>query len=318
MQYNQNMNEELRNSIKKTLVYFDLANFPLNREELFEYLWQSPKMNFEHFLEQLSALIVGFAEEKGGYIFLKGREETVERRRRSLLISEVKLKFARRAAKKLRFVPYIKAVFVCNSVGTEQASTGSDIDFFIISAPGRVWIVRFFSNLILRLFGLRTYGQKINDRICLSFFVDEKNLSLADLRIAPDDIHFAYWINQMTPIYNPHRLYSKFLSANSWTGSYLPNIISSNRAVCLKEINDAKICNVWRCVWEKMWSSGYGEIVEKEACKLQMLKMKLSVKEKAETRDQSVALDAGVIKLHEKDSRSDYLKNWLESCVGIK
>ena len=69
-------------------------------------------------------------------LFLPGREVTVEKRRERLLISELKMKLACRAAKKIRAVPFVKAIFVCNSVGTEQAKAKGDIDFLLSPRPG--------------------------------------------------------------------------------------------------------------------------------------------------------------------------------------
>lgn len=306
-------------SIFKTLTYFDLASYPLTREELFVYLWQPPRMRYEDFLLSLRGIVAPAAiplplfTEKFGYYFLSGREEVVENRRKKMLISEIKMKAARRAAKKLRAIPFLRAVFVCNSVGAGQATDDSDIDFFIVTAPGRTWIVRFFTNLILRLWGLRTYGNKIKNRICLSFFVDTDHLNLFYLRIAEDDVHFIYWLHQMVPIYDPDSLYDKFLYANSWTENFLPNIKKFSQGGYIRELADSRMGKIWKKSWEKMWQGAYGNLLESQAKQLQMTKMKFSVKEKAKQKDNGVVLGDGVIKLHENDRRSEYRCDWLES-----
>ncbi len=282
--------------------------------------------------------------EKFGYHFLPGRETIVENRRRRLLISEMKMSIARRAAKKLRAVPFLRAVFVCNSVGMGQAEAESDIDFFIVAAPQRIWIVRFFCNLILRLWGLRTYGEKIKNRICLSFFVDEHHLGLSDMRVAEDDIHLAYWLHQMAPIYDPHNLYAKFLRANDWTDKFLPNVIPAGERIqasvipakagicdiamadsrfrgndnCSQEvlyihpIPATRLARLWKTIWQTMWRGAYGDLLENQAKQIQMLKMKFSIKEKARSGDKGVVLGEGVIKLHENDRRAEYRKKWIE------
>ena len=218
----------LDQSIVKTLTYFDLINFPLMHEELFCYLWTPPRIGHAEFMStcgETNYELKAMNYKLGcGYYFLPGRENLIAERQRAAEITDQKLIIARRAVKFIRSVPFLKAIFVCNSVGAAMARAESDIDFFIVSDKNRIWIVRFFTNLILRLFGLRTYGAHQADRICLSFYVDIDHLNLAPWRIADDDIHFAYWLNMMTPVYDPENYYEKFLQANRWVERYLPNL----------------------------------------------------------------------------------------------
>ena len=214
-------------SIYKTIIYFDLFNYPLTKEELFRYLWVHPNVSYEEFCQALQPPIANQAiEVKYGYLFLPGREEIVEIRRRAITPTELKLKKARAATMFISWLPFLRANFVCNSIGAEMTKPDSDIDFFIITEKDKIWFVRFFTNAILRLLGLRTYGEKQSNRVCLSFFVDNRHLNLASWRVAEDDIHFAYWIHQMIPVYDPLNYYKKFLESNYWTRKYLPKLIS--------------------------------------------------------------------------------------------
>ena len=140
----------LKQSIVKTLTYFDLIYYPLTKEELFAYLWRAPYGRYDDFLSVLERPERCW-ESKWGYYFLPGREKKIENRRIRLLHSEQKLKLARRAVKKIRAVPFLRAIFLCNSVASGTAGETSDIDFFIVTAPKRIWLVRFFTNLILRV-----------------------------------------------------------------------------------------------------------------------------------------------------------------------
>ena len=308
----------LEQSVLKTLAYFDISNYPLTKEELYACLWQSPgfapaelchgkpEIEYVDFLEELRIAPI---ETKMGYYFLPGRSDIVENRRKKLLISDLKLKIARKAAKKIRPIPFLKAIFVCNSVGAELAGDDSDIDFLIVTTEKRIWIVRFFCNLILRILGLRTYGSKTKNKICLSFFVDENNLDLSSYRIIDEDIHFAYWIGQMFPVYDPDNFYSKFLSANSWVKKFLSNsapaVIGTERLA----IGDSKVGFIWKKSWEKIWAKAYGDLIEAQARALQLAKLKLSVKNKSEAGG-GVVINDQIIKLHENDTRRDYFEKW--------
>ncbi|MEK7680670.1 MAG: hypothetical protein AAB348_01315 [Patescibacteria group bacterium] len=301
----------LGQSIYKTLCYFDIADYPLTKEELYAFLWQPPAIGYGEFLEKIAQAPV---ESKMSHYFLPGRSETVENRRRKFVVSDLKLNIAKKAAKKIRSVPFLKAIFVCNSVGSEQATEESDIDFLIITSPRRIWIARGFANIILRLFGLRTYGKKIKNKICLSFFVDSDHLNLCSLKAAEDDVHFVYWFQRMLPIYDPENLYSKFLSENDWAKKFTPNMRTNVIGAGERQVENSKLGAIWKKIWETMWRGAYGDLIENQAKQTQWMKIKLAMKEKAEMKDNGVVFADGVIKLHENDTRLNYRDKWEKRC----
>jgi len=306
----------LKSAILRTLAYFDLSNYPLTATEINQWLYQLEAPKYHELLSVLQEMVSqNQLEEKFGFFYLPNREVVVEERRRSLVISELKLKKARRAVKFISHIPFLRAIFVCNTVAAGSALEESDIDFFIIAQAGRIWLVRFFTNLILRFFGLRTYGEKQRDKICLSFFVDTNNLNLSKLQAVEDDIHFAYWSFQMLPIYDPGNYWKKFLSANYWIKKYIPNF--SNNAVYSKIVNAGPISKIWKKIWEVMWFGAYGDLLEKQAREWQILKMKLSIKDKTAIKDNGVVFNEGVIKLHEHDSRSKIKNAWQDKTAQL-
>lgn len=303
-------------AIIKTLAYFDGANFPLTTEELFRYLWQSPSIDRTNVSAALAELVAwGVVATKWGYYFLPGREATIERRRRATVFSDQKLKRARRAAKFIKAVPFLRAVLVANSVGRGVAEAGSDIDFFIIAEKGRIWIVRFFTNLILRMFGLRTYGTKRTDRVCLCFYIDAVHLDLANYRALPEDIHFAYWLQQMAPVYDPDKWYERFLKANHWAAALVPH--QKTRTIA-PEMRLGWLGKMWRGFFEIAWRGVYGSLIEKQAKDIQMMKIKPAVKAKALQKDNGVVLGEGIIKLHEQDTRLVSHEAWVRRVAELE
>ncbi len=302
----------LEQSIFRTISYFDIAHFPLTKEELWRFLWsglrpdKAPAEPGDTFLATLQA--APFLEGKYGYYFLRGQTAHVEERRRAVASIDQKLAKARRAARLISIIPFLRAVFVCNSVGREVAQLESDIDFFIVTETNRLWIVRFFANLLLRLFGLRTYGKRQRDRICLSFFVDRAHLDLSPWRVAPDDAHFAYWILQMVPVYDPGDIYRIFLENNRWLEDYLPNAMP---VLPNKQPSSSGTVGIWRRVWERWWQGAYGDLIEKQAREIQKSLLSRLVKNKAEEKDYGVVIQPGIVKLHENDTRQSYRQAWL-------
>ncbi|TSC84666.1 MAG: Uncharacterized protein G01um101413_50 [Parcubacteria group bacterium Gr01-1014_13] len=305
----------LHQSVVKTLAYFDLADYPLTKEELFYFLWQPPAISYADFLNTLASLNL---ESKFGYYFLSGREQIAEIRRRKLLISERKLKIARRAIKIIRSVPYLRAVFVCNTVGAQQADEASDIDFFIVTEKNRIWITRLFVTFLLSLFGLRRTGKRVKDKICLSFYATTSGLDLAKWRVADDDVHFAYWINQMLPVFDPDNYYTKFLEANSWTKTYLPNLNPAQTSSYLSKIFESRFGKIWKKAWEKMWEGNYGDMINNQAKQIQLSKMKFSGKDINRGEDKGVVISDDVLKFHEKDTRIAYREQWKQKIYAAQ
>lgn len=309
-----NPEQSLRQSIFNTLAYFDLSDYPLTKEELFSFLWQPPAISYPDFLNDIAGLNL---DSKFGFYFLPGREKIVEERRRKLLISEQKLKIAGRAIKIIKAIPFLRAVFVCNTAGSGQANEDSDIDFFIVTEKNRIWITRFFVTLLLELFHLRRVGKRIKNKICLSFYVTTENLDLAKWRVADDDIHFAYWLNQMLPVFDPDNYYLKFLEANSWTKTYLPNLDANQAASYLSRIPESTLGKGWKKAWEKMWEGSYGDMVNNQAKQIQLSKMKFSGKPIDRGEDKGVVINDGVLKFHEKDTRVAYRQEWQKKVEGL-
>lgn len=166
----------LPDSLKQTLAYFDIARVPLTKEELYAYLWNPPQVSYQDFVLFLEgeATQTGLVAQDRGFYFLPGRQQLVGQRQEMVWHSEKKLKIARRAARLIRAVPFVKAIFVCNTVGAGQASEQSDIDFLIITAYRRIWIARLLVTGILQIFGLRRTKKILKIKFALAFICQKK------------------------------------------------------------------------------------------------------------------------------------------------
>ncbi len=303
----------LPESLKQTLVYFDIARVPLTKEELYAYLWNPLQVKYQDFVLFLEgeAVPAGLVAQDRGFYFLPGREALVDQRREMVWFSEKKLKIARRAARLIRAVPFVKAVFVCNTVGAGQASEQSDVDFLIITAHRRIWIARLLVTGILQIFGLRRTKKNIKNKICLSFYLSEKSLDLAEVRVADDDIHFAFWIHQMLPIFDPDNVYELFLQANSWTKKYLPHISAASLRAYAHSVPESVLGSWWKRAWQTMWAGGYGDLINQEAKKIQLSKMKFSARRSEPKTGAGVVISDDMLKFHEEDTRLRYRQEWL-------
>ncbi|MBI2444044.1 MAG: hypothetical protein HYV42_02255 [Candidatus Magasanikbacteria bacterium] len=294
----------LEQSISETLAYFDLLDFPLTKEELWRYLWQAPSGAAAAFAAALNRLKTGgTVAEKFGFHYLAGRGLLIEERRARGLVSEQKRQRASQAARLVGRLPFIRAVFLSSSVAAENAAPESDLDFFIITAPGRLWLARFFANALLRLLGWRVYGRERRDRICLCFFVAANQLDLAPLRVADDDIHFAYWLHQMLPLYDPHHYYDQLIAVNRWTRSYLPNIERPTPPIQ----SELRPSGGKRDDW-----------AERLTRFIQWHWLLPEIKQRANSPDHSVVIAPGALKFHLNDSRERYRQQWRAKIVYFR
>jgi predicted nucleotidyltransferase len=305
--------DETQKAIIKTLSFFSLFSYPLTKEEVFSYLWKV-KIDRNELYKKLEEMTDDeVLVEKYGYHFLPDRDVS-ENRRQHLLESESKLKIARKAAKKISGIPFIRAIFVCNSVAFGTAEQNSDIDLFIVVKKGRLWLARFFSNLLLLLFRLRVGKNRVGDKICLSFYISENNLNLQNIKAVPEDIYLSFWLATLLPLYDPQRIGDKIIKENRWLSELLPNLPES-LSFYIKEVKNIRIKSFFKNILEKTWTGAYGDLMEKQAAEAQKTKLKFSLKEQITP---NIVLDDTMLKFHENDRRREYYEKWKAIYSDIK
>lgn len=133
-------------------------------------------------------------------------------------ISAEKIKRAKRVARFLKLIPFVKSIAITGSVSMNSTSPESDIDLFIISQENRIWLTRILTVFITHLSGQRRYKNKIQNRICLNLYIANKNTVFPIQNIAS-----AHMIARALPIYGKD-IFISFLSANkNWLGEYIGN-----------------------------------------------------------------------------------------------
>ncbi len=311
------MADQLQKSILQTLAFWDIFDQPLTKEELYHRLFNTDNTDFRieytNFFQQLEQLepLPQF-EHKDGFYFLPGRAKIVDIRQLKVKLIEQKMKIARRGIKKLSKIPFVRAVFVCNTVAMGIVDEDSDIDVLIIVRKGRIWLARFLATLTLSLFGLRRTKTKIKNKICLSFYLTDDSLNLEKIAIK-DDLYLIYWLDSLVPIYDPENLQQSVLKANSWVKKYLLNGLRGYVETRLI----ASIPQRIKKLLEKMWGGGYGDLIEKQAKGIQQAKMKMNYQSVQNENDTRVVVSDNMLKFHETDRREEYKRMWIERCEKI-
>jgi len=125
------------------------------------------------------------------------------------------LKKARIWASILGVVPSVTSIFLSGSRATNKDNSDSDIDFFIIVKPGRIWTARFFVFLLLKSTGQLAKPKKHKMKICPNHFITADALSIRE-----KDGYAAHMFSQNCPLYDPQNIYSLFKEQNTWVALF--------------------------------------------------------------------------------------------------
>jgi len=143
---------------------------------------------------------------------------------------------------------------------------------------------------------------KVAERFCLSFAIDEKCLNLLPLKMEKD-IYFPLWLANLYPVYD-ERIYNKIIKENSWLKEKLPNWEERNSLEKLEKKKNNKIQNFL----EKTLSGKFGNWLEKFLMKIQIKRIWSDPKN--HRIGGSVIAEKGMMKLHPYDKRYIYQKTF--------
>ncbi len=198
--------------ILKTMLYYDIFDYPLTEDEILRSN-SRPIDEYESLNEELEYLVSAEMLFKiQGFYLLHPKTELVERRLRGNHLAEKKMKLAIRIGRWIGSFPFVTAVMLSGSLSKGYMDQQSDIDYFIITQPGRLWLARTLLVLFKRLFLLNSHKY-----FCVNYFLDSHHLEIED-----KNIFTATEIVTLIPAYNPD-LYFKFIQNNQWVREFYPN-----------------------------------------------------------------------------------------------
>ena len=103
---------------------------------------------------------------------------------------------------------------VSGSLSKGHADPTSDIDFFIVTKPGRLWIARTLLVMYKRIWLLNSHKY-----FCVNYFVDSEHLDINE-----QNIYTAIELATLIPLYG-HRCYLALIEKNDWIRTYCPNFV---------------------------------------------------------------------------------------------
>lgn len=207
----------LEQAILQTVAYADIFDYPLTGPEIHHYL-VATRASLPMVQEAVNNGLL--AKQRlilhTGYLTLPGREAIVETRlRREGLSTELWHK-GERYGLAIAALPFVRLVAVTGTLAVNNVEQGADIDYLIVTLPGRVWLTRLLCVALVRL------GRLGGVEIC-------PNLVISTDALAQFEHSFftAHELAQMIPLYGM-QTYRQLLSANDWACRFLPNAFDAN------------------------------------------------------------------------------------------
>ena len=209
--------ENLEKQILATIVYYDILNYPLTAFEVFLYLVNKENTELSSEASELSSVfslldnseyLKKHIDQKYGFYFLKrtppnpplsGGEmnylpltkggtnypllsekvmDIVQQRLNRKKLADQKWKKAKKIFWIMQITPFMKMVLVSGSLAMGNSKNESDIDLIITAKKGRIWTVRTFVTLLTSVLGVRRYGDKTRNKICLDHYITDKSLKI--------------------------------------------------------------------------------------------------------------------------------------------
>lgn len=114
----------------------------------------------------------------------------------------------------IKWLPWLKMVWIWNSVSMNSANIESDIDLYIVSRENTMWINRILISLIFQILWVRKTEKKHTWMFCLSFFSTSKWMDFSNWKIE-NDIYLYFWILYFKPLLSYNKSYDLFIEKNS-------------------------------------------------------------------------------------------------------
>ena len=218
----------LHTEILRALLYYDIWHYPLTAKELFTFLPLN-SLTFDEFVQNLKTNGAGndVLVHKEHY-FVRGKSPAIVVRRSEGERHARRLwHCARGAMHVIKRFPFVRGVFVSGDLSKNATNRNSDVDFFIITEPNRLWIARTLLILFKKIFLLNS-----KKFFCLNYLSTTDHLTLDE-----QNIFLAAEIAHLKPLFNAE-LFSRYLEGNKWITAFFPNF--DIQQIALPKVNNRR------------------------------------------------------------------------------
>lgn len=248
----------LEDAIVQTVAYSDVFQYPLKAQEIHRYLirW---RVTLDEVCEALSdpRLTPGRLTRIGDYYTLPGREAIVETRLRRAHTSAALWEKAIFWGHRIASLPFVRMVAVTGALSVDNSEAGDDLDYLIVTEPGRLWLCRGMVIALVRL------AARQGDIICPNYFISERALVVKE-----HNLYTAHEMAQMVPL-TGYTLYQRMRELNPWVEEWLPNAVGLPRPMPTNLATGPR----WRPLAETLLRSPLGSWLERSEMQRKLKKL---------------------------------------------
>ncbi len=230
-----------------TLMYFDVFRYPLTEEEIIKSI--PVKCTLDEVQSTLRKLLKhGLIYQESLLYHISETGSLAEKRKIENERADAIMPKARRISRFIGSFPYIRGVYLSGSLSKGVLTEKGDIDYFILTEPGRLWLARTILVVFRKLFLFNSHKY-----FCVNYFVDLNNLEIED-----KNIFTATELFTLIPTYGKET-YLPLIEHNVWAEGYYPQFplrdtseVPGERRTFLKRVME-KIGNTMIGEWLDTW-----------------------------------------------------------------
>lgn len=199
-------------AVLHALLYFEIFSYPLTVEEVFRFS-RTEQTSPERTIDSLERLVSeGLVYRFGSFYQTKNDASWIGRRLDSNRRADEMMPTARRMARFIGAFPFLRGVFVSGSLSKHCMQPDSDIDFFLITTPGRLWLARTLLVLFKKIFLFNSHKY-----FCVNYFVDTDHLEIEEKNLFTGTETVT-----LLPLYG-QEWHTAFVAANGWAYDFFPH-----------------------------------------------------------------------------------------------
>lgn len=256
--YPRSTNGALVEEVLKPILYADIFDYPLTFDEIYKFLEfkttpAEAKLLLDRAIENREIVFID------NFYSLADKPHLVAKRRERWGASQVLWPKAIYYGSWVAAIPFIRMVSVTGSLAVDNPRDGvDDIDYLIVTRPGRLWLCRALVILLVR------FGHLRGVHLCPNYLLTENVLYFED-----NNLFVAREMLQMIPLYG-REFYLKMREINTWLNDYLPQ----GQGLNLEKINDqlSPKQNLIKKIGEALLGGVIGDGIEKVLQKIQITK----------------------------------------------
>jgi predicted nucleotidyltransferase len=243
----------------KTILYFSIFRYPLTLEEIHGY---TNNVSINETNSELEFLISDEIIKKIDTFYIYNKDlDSVTKRLKGNLQAQKALIIAKKRAKYIAKFPFVMAVGVSGSLSKGYYDDESDIDFFVITKPNKLWICRTLLMAYKKIFLLNS-----RKYFCINYFISSHQLEIEE-----KNRFTATELKTLIPMQGKE-IFSAFYKENNWIKDYF-----SKFEINLNSVENNKKPLLSKSI-EFIFNTNLGEILDNTFKKVTLKKWKSKFK----------------------------------------